>query len=190
MLYLASQSPRRRQLLDSLGYRFEILTVSVPEEPAMDESAEHYVSRVAREKALAGLSLVRTEPEAVVLGADTEVVLDNEIFGKPRDNDEAAAMLRRLSGRVHTVISVLWVVSHERQASMTSCSQVRFAELDDAQIAAYLAVGESLDKAGAYGIQGRGAALIAHLSGSHSGVMGLPVYETVQLLTQFGLVAG
>jgi len=187
MLYLASQSPRRRQLLEQVGVEFKVVDVNVPEQRAMAEAPREYVSRVAREKALAGYASLN-DPQAVVLGADTEVVLDDEVFGKPQDAADAAAMLRRLSARVHEVISIVWLVSRKGEWSETSLSRVRVPELDDAIIAAYIATGEPFGKAGAYAIQGHGAKLIEHLDGSHSGVMGLPVFETAKLLRAHGVI--
>lgn len=189
MLYLASQSPRRRELLVQLGVPFEIVTVAVPEVPQVKESPREYVSRVARDKARAGLAACKGIADAVVLGADTEVVLDDEVFGKPRDAHAAAAMLHRLSGRVHEVVSTLWLLKGRRERTATCVSQVRFAELDPATIAAYVDTGESLGKAGAYAIQGRGAALVEHLDGSYSGVMGLPLFETAALLREARVIA-
>ena len=183
MLYLASQSPRRKQLLEQIGVAFALLQVDVPEVRQPGESAEDYVSRVAREKALAGLSAVRdSDDRATVLGADTEVVLDDRVFGKPSDAEDAAAMLRALSGRAHRVISTVWCVDASRQQTATSVSEVRFAELTGAEVDRYVATGEPFGKAGAYAIQGRAAAFIEHLSGSYSGVMGLPLHETARLL--------
>ena len=187
MLYLASQSPRRRQLLEQIGVEFKVVDVNVPEQRAMAEAPREYVSRVAREKALAGYAVLN-DPQAVVLGADTEVVLDDEVFGKPQDAADAAAMLRRLSARVHEVISIVWLVSRKGEWSETSLSRVRVPELDDAIIAAYIATGGPFGKAGAYAIQGHGAKLIEHLDGSHSGVMGLPVFETAKLLRAHGVI--
>jgi len=187
MIFLASQSPRRRELLRSLGYDFSILDVDVPEVREPGEPPEDYVSRVAREKAAAGLMQVVAVPNAVVIGADTEVVLGDEVFGKPADAADAAAMLRRLSGRAHRAISTVWCVSASREEHATSESLVEFMPLDDADIAAYVASGEAFGKAGAYGIQGRAAAFVARLDGSHSGVMGLPLHETAALLKRFGL---
>jgi septum formation protein len=189
MLHLASQSPRRRELLARLGLRFGVLDVDVPERREAGESPLDYVRRVAREKAGAGLLRVAAVPGAVVLGADTEVVLDDEVFGKPRDADDAAAMLRRLSGRSHEVVSVVWAVSAGREACAVSVSQVDFGELEEADIAAYVAGGEPMGKAGAYAIQGGAEAFVRRLSGSYSGVMGLPLYETARLLRGFGLRA-
>ena len=186
MLYLASKSPRRAELLTRLGQRFGLLDLDVPEHRQPGEPAEEYVRRVAREKAGAGLLKVLATPEAWVLGADTEVILDDEVFGKPKDADDAAAMLRRLSGRTHQVISAVSLVSASREAQAVSVSEVTFMHLDDEAIAAYVASGEPMGKAGAYGIQGAAEQFVCHLSGSFSGVMGLPLYETVQLLRQFG----
>ena len=187
MLYLASRSPRRRELLQQLGVPCTVLDVDVPEVRGAGESPEAYVSRVAHEKAQAGLSLA-PEATAVVLGSDTEVVLDDEVFGKPADAQQAVAMLRRLSGRTHAVISAVWGVSTTRAERELCISKVRFAALDEAAIAAYVATGEPFGKAGAYAIQGRGAAFIEHLEGSYSGVMGLPLFETARLLRRFGVL--
>ncbi len=187
MLHLASQSPRRRDLLDQLGVAFGLLDVDVPEVRAPGEPPADYVSRVAREKAGAGLLRVAGAPGAVVLGADTEVVLGERVFGKPADAAEAAAMLRALSGRTHQVLSVVWLVSAGDEACARCVSEVSFAALDDAAIDAYLATGEWRGKAGAYAIQGLAAAFVTHLSGSYSGVMGLPLHETAGLLARFGL---
>lgn len=188
MLYLASQSPRRRELLARLGLAFAPLDIDVPEQRQPGEPPEDYVRRVAREKAGAGLLQVMAVAGAHVLGADTEVVLDDEVFGKPRDAADAAAMLRRLSGRTHRVISAVSLVSAAREAQAVSISEVSFAVLDAAAIAAYVATGEWDGKAGAYAIQGAAQAFVAHLSGSHSGVMGLPLYETARLLRAAGLL--
>jgi len=185
MLYLASQSPRRRELLARLGLPFATLDLDLPEQRQPGEAPDDYVRRVAREKAGAGLLQVMAVPGARVIGADTEVVLGDEVFGKPRDADDARAMLRRLSGRAHRVVTVVWLVSAAREAEATSVSEVTFGELDDATLEAYIAGGEWQGKAGAYGIQGSAQAFIAHLSGSHSGVMGLPLYETARLLRAF-----
>ena len=188
MLYLASQSPRRRELLRQIDLAFAALDVSVVEERAAGESPQEYVSRVARDKALAGLALLDGAADAVVIGSDTEVVLDDEVFGKPADADDAAAMLRRLSGRTHAVISAVWGVSVTLEQHELCTSMVRFAPLDEATISAYVGTGEPFGKAGGYAIQGRGAALIEHLEGSYSGVMGLPLHETARLLRAFNIV--
>lgn len=188
MLYLASKSPRRRELLGRLGLPFDVLDLDIPEHRQPGEAAEDYVRRVAREKAGAGLLTVVANPAAVVLGSDTEVVLDHEVFGKPRDEADAAAMLRRLSGRSHRVISAVSLVSPAREVQALSVSQVTFVELSDAQIGAYIASGESAGKAGGYAIQGGAEMFITRLSGSYSGVMGLPLYETACLLREFGMM--
>jgi len=185
-LFLASQSPRRRELLNQIGVVFEPLEVSIDKTPAMDESPLDYVRRVAREKAGAGLLQVAAVPGALVLGADTEVVLDGIVFGKPVDAADATRMLRLLSGRTHRVISAVALVSGGREAETVSESEVRFASIDEQEIAAYIATGEPFGKAGAYAIQGRGATFVAHLSGSFSAVMGLPLHETAGLLRGFG----
>jgi septum formation protein len=190
MLHLASKSPRRRELLRMLGLDFGILDLDIPEYPAPGEPPEEYVRRVAREKAGAGLLKVVGQPGAVVLGADTEVILDDRIYGKPADAADAANMLRSLSGRTHRVVSALSLVSAGRELHAVSESDVTFATLSNADIAAYLATGEWDGKAGAYAIQGMAQAFITHLSGSHSGVMGLPLCETARLLREFGLGFG
>ena len=187
MLHLASQSPRRAELLARLGVDFGILELDIPEHRQPGEPAEDYVRRVAREKAGAGLLKVVAVPGAVVLGGDTEVVLEDEVFGKPRDAADAAAMLARLSGRTHRVISAVSLVSAAREAQAVSISEVRFARLDAADIAAYVASGEPMGRAGAYAIQGGAERFVEHLSGSYSGVMGLPLYQTAQLLRDFGV---
>ena len=187
MLYLASQSPRRRQLLEQIGVDFTVLDVNVVEQRVTGESPQDYVSRVARDKAYAGLVRLDCASDAIVLGADTEVVLDDEVFGKPQDAEDAAAMLRRLSGDTHAVISVVWLVSAMREQCAVCVSQVRFAVLGESIIASYVTTGEPFGKAGAYAIQGRGATLVEHLQGSYSCVMGLPVFETAQLLRGFGI---
>ncbi|KIQ96900.1 Maf family protein [Lysobacter sp. A03] len=187
MLYLASRSPRRRELLARLGIGFSVLELDVPEQRQEGENAQAYVSRVARDKALAGLARVAGVPDALVLGCDTEVVLDEDVFGKPRDNVDAVAMLRRLSGAKHTVISSVSLVSASRQEAALSVSSVRFGRLPDAVIHAYVASGEPFGKAGGYAIQGLAEAFVERLDGSYSGVMGLPLHQSAQLLAKFGL---
>lgn len=182
MLYLASQSPRRRQLLEQLGFRFVVLDVDVPEFPRPGEPAEAYVARVAEEKAAAGWRMVEGERGAWVLAADTEVVLDGEVLGKPADAGDAAGMLHRLQGREHAVLSSVCCVHDGESHTASKHSNVRFTGLDESTIAAYVASGEPFGKAGAYAIQGRAAAFISHIEGSYSGVMGLPLCETAELL--------
>jgi septum formation protein len=187
MLYLASRSPRRRELLGMLGITPGLLDVDVPELRQPGEPPADYVNRVAREKAGAGLLEVLGAPGALVLGADTEVVLGDVVYGKPADAGDASRMLRSLAGRSHEVITVVWLLSAGREAHAVSVSTLRFAALDEAEIAAYVARGEWAGKAGAYAIQGAAAAFVERLEGSHSGVMGLPLHETYQLLKSFGM---
>ncbi len=189
MLHLASKSPRRRELLARLGLDFGVLDVEVVEERAPGESPDAYVARVAREKAGAGLLRVVAVPGAVVLGSDTEVVLGDEVFGKPADAADAGAMLRRLSGRSHRVLTAVSLVSVGREASVLVESEVSFADLSDADIAEYVASGEPMGRAGAYAIQGGAERFIRRLAGSYSGVMGLPLHETAGLLRGFGIQA-
>jgi septum formation protein len=174
-------------LLLQAGICFRPVDVDVPEIRAPGEAPEDYVSRVARAKAAAGLALLAGEPGAVVLGADTEVVLDGEVFGKPRDNADAVGMLLRLSGREHRVITVVWCVDADRAEHVVNESTVEFAILSPAAIDAYVASGEPLGRAGAYAIQGRAAAFIPRIVGSYSSVMGLPLFDTVRLLERFGI---
>ncbi len=187
MLYLASQSPRRAELLTRLGLSFGRIDLDIPERRQPGEPAVDYVRRVAREKAGAGLLKVVATPDAVVLGADTEVILGDEVFGKPVDTADAASMLRRLSGRTHQAVSAVSVVSASREAQALVVTDVSFAELDEDDIAAYVASGEAMGKAGAYGIQGRAEQFVTRLSGSYSAVMGLPLHETAKLLRDFGI---
>ncbi len=189
MLHLASQSPRRRELLARLGLEFGVLDVDVPEVREPGEQPSGYVARVAREKAGAGLLRVVAVPGAVVLGSDTEVVLDDTVFGKPAGDADAAAMLRRLSGRSHQVLTAVSLVSAGREASVLVATDVTFADLSDDDIAEYVASGEPMGRAGAYAVQGGAERFIARLSGSYSAVMGLPLHETAALLRGFGITA-
>ena len=185
MLYLASKSPRRLELLRQLGIDPELLDVDVPEVRLAGEPAVDYVNRVAREKAGAGLLSVMSARGALVLGADTEVILGDTVYGKPADALDAARMLRELSGRSHCVATAVWLVSAGREEHALQQSEVAIAELSDADIAAYIESGEWRGKAGAYAIQGRAGAFVVHLDGSHSSVMGLPLHETWELLRKF-----
>jgi septum formation protein len=186
MLFLASQSPRRAELLRQIGVDFETLDVSVPEQRLPAEPPEDYVRRVAREKAGAGLLAVAGVPGAIVLGADTEVVLDDAVFGKPNDAAEAARMLARLAGRAHRVLSAVAVVTRAGEWQALSESRVHVMPLDAAAVAAYVGTGEWQGKAGGYAIQGRAAVFVERLDGSYSGVMGLPLHETARLLGAAG----
>jgi septum formation protein len=184
-LVLASASPRRRELLDQLGVRYEVKPADLTEQPQPDEFAENYVQRIAAEKSLAAWSL---NPDGLpVLAADTEVVLDGEIFGKPRDAAHALDMLSRLSGREHWVMSAVSLRAFGQHWFALSMSHVRFRMLTRGDIEAYWATGEPQGKAGAYAIQGLGALFIERLSGSYSGVMGLPLRETAELLKQINI---
>lgn len=191
MIYLASASPRRQELLHQLGIAFEAVPSNIVEQRAPRETPADYVVRVAGDKAQHVAQLVAQRGLAghPVLGADTEVVLDDEIFGKPRDRQHAARMLRRLAGRAHTVLTGLCLVTPAGRHTRVSESRVTFGVLSDAEISAYLASGEADDKAGAYAIQGRAAGFIARLEGSYSGVMGLPLHELRGMLKQAGLDA-
>jgi septum formation protein len=191
-IYLASRSPRRRELLAQIGVRFHLLlfrarpgeTVDVDESTLGGESPEAYVERMARSKVEAGWQRMqqRNLPRAPVLSADTTVALEGKIFGKPADREDAAGMLAALSGRSHEVLTAVALKADDWLESVVSRSEVRFATLSAAQIAEYVESGECDDKAGAYGIQGRAGRFVAELRGSYSGVVGLPLYETGQLL--------
>ena len=185
MLYLASQSPRRRELLSLMGVEHGVLEVDVPEQRQPGEPPADYVSRVAREKAGAGLLAVMAVPGALVLGADTEVVLGDTVYGKPEDPADAARMLRELSGRRHRVLTATWLLSAGREEHALSETAVDFAALSERDIGEYIDSGEWRGKAGAYGIQGRAGVFIARIEGSYTGVMGLPVHETWMLLRRF-----
>lgn len=184
MIYLASASPRRQELLHQAGIDFEAWPSNIIEERMTGETPVNYVHRVAADKArfVARLVAERNLPTHPVLGADTEVVMENDIIGKPRDRTHAAAILRRLSGSSHVVLTAICLVTPAGEYSALSNSRVTFAELTEADIERYLACGEADDKAGAYAIQGRAASFIVHLDGSYSGVMGLPLYELSEIL--------
>ena len=186
-IYLASASPRRSELLRQLGVAFVVRPPAVPEAPQHGEPAAGYVERIASAKASAVWREVAAGEARPVLGADTAVVIDAEILGKPRDGDEALEMLERLSGRSHEVLSAVTVQLEDRAETRISSSKVRFRATTHDERAAYCATKEPLDKAGAYGIQGFGAVFISDLQGSYSGVMGLPIFETAALLDRFGL---
>ena len=187
MLHLASRSPRRSDLLSRLGVDFGVLDIDIPELRAAGEPPSDYVRRVARQKAGAGLLRVVSVPGAWVLGADTEVVLDGHVYGKPADAEEARAMLLRLAGRTHRVITAVALVGAGRELEAVDVSQVTFAALDGGLLDWYLATGEWQGKAGAYAIQGAAQAFVSDLQGSHSGVMGLPLHATAGLLRDAGL---
>lgn len=188
-IYLASQSPRRRELLGQIGVPFDVVSVDVPEQRRPAEVAAQFVERLALAKARAGWQ--HSARDRPVLGADTIVVLDDEVLGKPADRADAEAMLARLSGREHRVMTAVALVGdlagEGHEAMRLSISRVRLRVITAAERQAYCATGEPDDKAGAYAIQGRAAVFVEHLEGSYSGVMGLPVFETADLLKEFAV---
>ena len=186
-IVLASASPRRRELLQQIGVRCQVMPVDIDESPLADETPADYVSRLAREKAEAAVNLLGSDNPQPVLGADTIVELQGELLGKPADSGQAVEMLTRLSGTTHQVHTAVAMVCHNATHQRLQSSRVTFAALTEAQIRAYVDTGEPLDKAGAYGIQGAAAAFIRHLDGSFSSVMGLPLFETAELLAQCGI---
>ncbi|GAB3475371.1 Maf family protein [Azotobacter salinestris] len=187
MLYLASGSPRRRELLMQIGVPFVPLAVTIDETPAPDETPATYVERLARDKAAAGLASLIGDRQAVVLGADTTVVLDGRILGKPRDRDEAQAMLQALGGRGHEVLTAVALAAAGRCEARVVRSRVAFRPIAADEAEAYWTTGEPRDKAGGYAIQGLAAVFVSHLEGSYSAVVGLPLCETAQLLAEFGI---
>lgn len=184
-LILASSSPRRKALLEQLGIRCEVRPVDIDESVREGETPRGYVERLALEKARAA----RTDDGAVVLGADTAVVVDDDILGKPRDFAHAREMLKRLADREHEVLTAVAVVVGAHEEVVTTTSRVVFGPLADETIEAYWATGEPADKAGAYAVQGIAGAFVRELHGSVTGVIGLPLYETVELLHRFGIHA-
>ena len=185
-LFLASQSPRRRELLDQIGVRFALLNSEIDEQVKPGEAAEEYVLRMAREKAEAGLAMRPAGATQPVLGADTSVVIDGHILGKPRDREDGVAMLQRLAGRQHQVMSGVALCDEHGCETRLSITHVQFAPLTLAQCEGYWNTGEPADKAGGYGIQGVAAQFVERIDGSYSGVVGLPLYETAQLLARKG----
>ena len=196
-IYLASKSPRRRELLRQIGVEFDLLSlrsdptrgVDVSEDLLAGEQPLAYVERVARAKGAFAWNVLhmRRMPLRPVLSADTTVTIDDVILGKPADPNEAMDMLERLSGRTHQVLTSVSLHYTDVFEQVTQVSNVRFAKLSPAMIKAYCATPEPYDKAGAYGIQGMAALFIEHIEGSHSGIMGLPVFETAQLLRKAGV---
>ncbi len=195
--YLASRSPRRRELLNQIGVDHQVLTrritsergFDVNEDPLPGEKPRDYVLRVCRDKVESGWDRViqRKLPLRGVLAADTAVCIGDEILGTPADAAQAADFLARLSGREHEVLTAVAFKYGERMETELSATTVRFRTLEPAEIARYVASGEPMDKAGAYGIQGHAGAFIVEIRGSYSGVMGLPLYESAQLLKRFGI---
>jgi septum formation protein len=182
-LHLASSSPRRKEILAALGLTFSVGGADVDEQQLGGESAEDMVLRLAADKATAGAP----GGDITVIAADTLVVLGDEIFGKPADQDAALDMLARLSGRTHQVLTGVAVWAHEKMRSALSVTDVQFREISPDEALAYWQSGEPCDKAGAYAIQGRGGVFVEAISGSYSGVVGLPVFETVKLLEEAGI---
>ena len=195
-IYLASKSPRRRELLAQIGVRFDLMLFRGPpredaaadETPLPGEAPEPYARRVALAKALLGVQLVawRKLIPHPVLAADTTLDVDGQIVGKPRDAADATAILERLSGRVHRVVTAVAIAHGNASECLANVSEVRFRDLDAEEIRRYVASNEPMDKAGAYGIQGRAAMFVAEIRGSHSGIVGLPLCETSLLLRKFG----
>ncbi len=196
-IYLASKSPRRRELLRQIGVEFEILMLretagrdgAVSEDPMPGEAPEVYVKRIARDKAQASWAAVefRRLPLRPVLAADTTVTIDGQILGKPASSDDALQMLRRLNGRTHEVLTAIAVIVDGDINEAFSRSEVTFASVDDDALRKYCESSEPLDKAGSYGVQGHAAQFISHISGSYSGIMGLPLFETARLLNLAGI---
>ena len=186
LLILASQSPRRAELLDQVGVRYERAVAAVDERPLDGESPQDYVRRVALAKA----QVVRERhPDADVLGADTTVVIGSRILGKPSDQADAIDMLLSLAGRTHEVLSGVALIGDESDYRL-STSRVTFRALNETEALAYWHTGEPIDKAGAYAIQGLGAAFVERIEGSYSGIMGLPLFETLSLLRRIGVPGG
>lgn len=186
-IYLASGSPRRRELLAQIGVTFDVLKIDIDESPQTGESPEAYVQRVAIDKAKAGL-ILREQldlSKRPILAADTSVVIDDDILGKPANQSEARQFIKRLSGRQHQVISAVALATDKSIKVRSQLSSVRFARLSEAEIDWYVATGEGKDKAGAYAVQGLAAQFIEYIEGSYAGIMGLPLFETRQLLQDY-----
>ena len=189
-IYLASRSPRRGELLSQIGIDYQVLPSDVDESVLSGEAPEHSVLRLARDKALVCVQRIARDglADLPVLAADTTVCIDGMILGKPENDGDASAMLRRMSDRWHAVHTAVAVAQGDRVEVALSSTQVELAPLSEAEVAAYIASGEPFDKAGSYGIQGLAGTFIRRIEGSYSGVMGLPIYETAQLLKQFGAI--
>ena len=186
-IILASASPRRRELLQQIGIKAIVQSVDVDEAQKQNETVRDYVERLAMEKAQCGFDTISNDEQLPVLGSDTIVEIDGEILGKPENRQQAKKMLMQLSGKNHQVYTSVAIVTHDKSVIMTSSSQVEFKTLEAQEIDSYLASGEADDKAGAYAIQGIAAQFVKNINGSFSGVMGLPLYETVELLKQCGV---
>ena len=187
-LFLASKSPRRRELLQQIGVAFKLLDVDVPEIPQTDERPADYVRRLAAAKAQAGgVLLIDSEVSAPVLGADTIVTCDDLIMEKPQSEEDAITMLSRLSGRTHQVLSAVSLYTSAHQATRLSVTEVSFRKIHESECRDYWLTGEPRDKAGAYAIQGLGAVFVDAIKGSYSGVVGLPIEQTIPLLKDFNV---
>lgn len=185
---MASRSPRRSDLLAQIGVPFVVIAADIDETPLPEESPHRYVSRVTLDKARAArLQLPRTDSRPI-LAADTEVIVDERVLGKPQDEDDAIGMMRLLSGRTHQVLTAVALLTPQHEWLAHSVSRVTFRIVGDEEARRYWRTGEPADKAGGYAIQGYGALFIAHLQGSYSGVMGLPLFETGRLLEQAGIL--
>ncbi|RMJ03999.1 Maf-like protein YhdE [Marinobacter litoralis] len=182
-LILASASPRRAELLQQIGLDFQVQPADIDETPASLETPEHYVERLARDKAL---SIAREHPHKLVLGSDTSVIHNEEILGKPESSEQAVSMLQALSGSSHQVLTAVALAKGTECWSRVVVTDVTFRELEAAEISAYVASGEPMDKAGSYGIQGLGGIFVSSIRGSYSAVVGLPLQETAALLAQAG----
>ena len=181
-IYLASASPRRRELLEQIGVSYQLLKIDVDESLITNEKPEDYVCRLSLQKAREGWDSLDKLHRKPVLGADTSVVIESDILGKPRDQEQAIDMLLRLSGKTHQVMTAVSLVGADLEKTALSNSFVTFRELSKAECEAYWHTGEAADKAGSYAVQGKAAIFISKLEGSYSGVMGLPLYETMELL--------
>lgn len=186
-IILASASPRRRELLEQIGVVAIVQSVDIDESKKPGESVMTYVQRLATEKAKTGFDIIENRENLPVLGSDTIVEIDEGILGKPVNRQQAKDMLQLLSGKKHTVHTSVAIVTNKAKLIATSSTQVQFKVLEEEEIDGYIATGEADDKAGSYAIQGRAAQFINNINGSFSGVMGLPLYETVQLLKQCGV---
>lgn len=183
-VYLASTSPRRRELLAQLEVNFDVIKIDIDETPHLNEKPEVYVQRIATEKAQAGWK--KSDSQTIVVAADTSVIIDQQILGKPNSTSHAKEMLMSLSGRSHQVMSAVAVVTEHETNVKLNTNTVKFCDLSDHDIEWYLKTGEGSDKAGGYAVQGLAARFIEYIEGSYSGIMGLPLYETALLLKQAG----
>lgn len=184
LITLASASPRRRELLDQIQVSYDVLAVNIDESHITGETAEQFVKRLAQQKAQAGY---KQSPGKPALGSDTIVIFEQQILGKPKNKQQAIEMLQMLSAKTHQVMTAVAICSADIKHCKLNCSEVEFTQLSLPQIEAYWLTGEPADKAGAYGIQGIAAQFIKNINGSYSGVMGLPIYETTQLLKLVGI---